>query len=358
VGLGGEARSEHELDVEKCIAGLYPRRGIGWLTPIYPDVLVHAARWYAAGLRWCDAKRGWIVVATDVLQFEPLFAVTAGVATELQLDGTPRGRLRVDRFTFFECAGGRFAASLNPVSAAEWTVTGPDGTATAEGRVTLTTADGDGVYVRWIGRWDALVEGPFPPRIAVRFEGEGAAAWLGPVLAVGVVHHDGNRRQYELYELAVLPPPIEDANRPCRLEPLLVLDNTVDLAHLVALPYFDSGRRLIGALVDARCRGPRVHARLRSRVAGDWAAMNPLRSVSMDVIETLETDDGALVHLTYQGSGDISGGGLYSAPTYVIGLFEAGDERYTWLNSVLAVGEGRHQTGRAEVVTYHFYEVL
>jgi hypothetical protein len=296
-------------------------------------------------------------MATDHLQLEPLFTVSAGVATEVTMGDTPRGELRVDRFTSFDCAGERLAASLNPTSAAEWTRIAPDGTATAEGRVTLKTADGDGIYVRWTGRWDARVEGPIPPRVVARFEAEGAAAWLDVVVAVGVVRGDGDRRRYEMFALAVSAPPAEPLGRPCRLEPLLVLDNTVDLANLVALPHFGSGRRLIGALSDAYCMGPRVRARLCSRVAGDWAAMNPLRSVSMDVIETLETDDGALVHFNYQGSGDISGGGVYSAPTYVLGIFETGDPRYWWLNSALAVGEGRHENGRAEVVTYHFYEV-
>jgi hypothetical protein len=294
---------------------------------------------------------------TKQLQLEPLFTVNAAAATELQMDRTPRGALRVTRFTFFDCAGERFAACLNPTSAAEWTLTAPDGTATAEGRLTLRTPDGDGVYVRWIGRWNAQIEGPLPPRIVVRFEAEGTAAWLNVVVATGVVRHDGDSRQYELFELAVAPAADSQAACPCRLEPLFVLDNTVDLANLVTLPYFGSGRRFIGGLVDARCSGPRVQARLRGRVAGDWASMNPNRSVSMDVIETFETDDGALFHLNYQGSGDISRAGLYSAPTYVVGLFETGDERYEWLNSVLGVGEGRHEDGRAEVVTYHFYEL-
>jgi hypothetical protein len=160
-----------------------------------------------------------------------------------------------------------------------------------------------------------------------------------------------------MFELTVRPTRNRPDDRPCRLEPLFVLENTVDLANLVSLPYFGSGRRLIGGLVEARVRGPRLQARLRSRVAGDWASMNPNQSVSMDVIETFETDDGALVHFNYQGSGDISRAGLYSAPTYVVGLLETGDERYQWLNSVLGVGEGRHQDGRAEVVTYHFYEL-
>ena len=68
----------------------------------------------------------------------------------------------------------------------------------------------------------------------------------------------------------------------------------------------------------------------------------------------LITGDGALLYLNYRGSTDASGG-TYTAPSYVVGLFDTGDPRYTWLNTVLAIGEGRHDV--PEIVSYHFYEL-
>ena len=54
----------------------------------------------------------------------------------------------------------------------------------------------------------------------------------------------------------------------------------------------------------------------------------------IDVRLTLQTDDGAVVLVAYQGRGDAATGTSYSAP-----LFETGDERYAWLTRIQAVGK-------------------
>jgi hypothetical protein len=293
-------------------------------------------------------------VPTDCLQLRPLFEATATTETTTEVQGTPRGTLRVVEFATFDCTGDRFVAALNPTSSAEWTVTAPDGTSTAEGRLALATNANESVYMRWVARWDASAHGPTPPRLVAMFEANGDLAWLNKVVATGLVRQNGSDRRYELFELT-LDAGIgggTPASAPI-LEPLFVLDNTVDVTNAVSLPGTTAGHRLIGAVTAADCRGPRIRARLRGRAAGDWATLSPEGSVVIDVVETLETDDGALVHLSYRGSADVSAG-PYSAPSYVIGLFETGDQHYAWLNAALAVGEGRHEV--AEVVSYHFYE--
>jgi hypothetical protein len=187
------------------------------------------------------------------------------------------------------------------------------------------------------------------------FEANEDFAWLNKVVAAGVVHGDADHRRFELFRLVVGPDGGSDApaGGPT-LKPLFSLDNTVDVANAVFIAGTTAGSRAIGAVRAAHLDGRGVRGHLHGRAAGDWAAVSPEQTVMIDVIETLETDDGALLQFNYRGSTDASRGS-YSAPSYVVGLFDTGDPRYGWLNTVLAVGEGRHQV--PEVVSYHFYEL-
>ena len=69
----------------------------------------------------------------------------------------------------------------------------------------------------------------------------------------------------------------------------------------------------------------------------------------LDVRQTLRTDDGALVYVTYQGRCDRGRGTYTVAPT-----FETDDERYAWLNSVQAIGQGRSE---GDDIVYAMFEV-
>ena len=72
---------------------------------------------------------------------------------------------------------------------------------------------------------------------------------------------------------------------------------------------------------------------------GDWVTARADGSLSLDVRLLLETDDGALILMTYKGISPDGGKTIRSAP-----LFETGDERYAWLNNLQAVATGG--TGR------------
>ena len=67
---------------------------------------------------------------------------------------------------------------------------------------------------------------------------------------------------------------------------------------------------------------------------------------------TMETDDGALIYAYYQGRRDFSAG--MDAPLYTAPKFEAGDERYGWLNKIQAVAKGILD---GSTLTYEIYEV-
>jgi Protein of unknown function (DUF3237) len=66
----------------------------------------------------------------------------------------------------------------------------------------------------------------------------------------------------------------------------------------------------------------------------------------------VETDDGALVFIQYNGRVDVSRRG--AAPVYSAPRFETGDDRYRWLNRVQAVGKG---TFDGRTLRYELYEV-
>ncbi len=74
---------------------------------------------------------------------------------------------------------------------------------------------------------------------------------------------------------------------------------------------------------------------------------------NLDVRAAFETDDGAVIFSHYTGRTAIDGG---SGPQliYVAPVFETGDERYAWLNTLQAVGKGMFDRSH---LTYEWYEV-
>src|SRR5262249_28237512 len=82
--------------------------------------------------------------------------------------------------------------------------------------------------------------------------------------------------------------------------------------------------------------------RLRGRVlAGgdDWTMKRADGVMELDLRVTLETDDGALVHMTFQGIRDDSttGGTPYFR---TLPRFETAAPKYAFLNRLLSVGKG------------------
>ena len=71
--------------------------------------------------------------------------------------------------------------------------------------------------------------------------------------------------------------------------------------------------------------------------------------VLVDVRLTLQTDDGAIVHVHYEGRGDAATGVTCAAP-----LFETSDERYAWLTRIQAVGKSVFDGTKLE---YEIFEV-
>jgi hypothetical protein len=115
------------------------------------------------------------------------------------------------------------------------------------------------------------------------------------------------------------------------------------------------GKRIVQEIAGVRLEGDRVKANLKGAAAADWLAIDAGGIATFDIRMTLETEDGALLYLNYEGKADWSGG-MGQAPVYVIAKFETGDDRYRWLNSAGICGKGTLQEGGGLV--YEFFEMV
>ena len=150
-------------------------------------------------------------------------------------------------------------------------------------------------------------------------------------------------------EPASIPEP--SANRqtvdapPLESEPLM--DIVLDLGQPQVL-----GPRRIVPVTGGTFEGPRLRGRVLEGGA-DWVRARPDGASELDVRITLETDDEALIYVTYRGI-------LYNPPEgelywRVTPYFETAAESYDWLNRIVTVGVGRQQPGQA---AYWFHRIL
>jgi hypothetical protein len=119
------------------------------------------------------------------------------------------------------------------------------------------------------------------------------------------------------------------------------------------LPRTPVGLRAVIDMPDIVYEGERLSGRLAGPPAVDWLRISDDGVGAIDVRFVLRTDDDALILISYRGRSDHSQGHgvlpLYTAP-----LFETGDSRYTWLNTVQAIGKG---IVRDNVIHYEIFEV-
>ena len=117
-----------------------------------------------------------------------------------------------------------------------------------------------------------------------------------------------------------------------------------------------NGHRMIFMGRSGTIEGPRIKGYVMPMSGGDWSRIRADGSGALDVRLTLKTDDGAVIYMTYLGRMVASDDDMryaldFSKPDDPDGarryyfrtnpLFETGDDRYAWLNHVVAVGKGR-----------------
>jgi uncharacterized protein DUF3237 len=126
------------------------------------------------------------------------------------------------------------------------------------------------------------------------------------------------------------------------------------------------GQRRVVPVSGGRFEGERLRGAVLPHAGSDWLLGRADGAFQQDVRLTLQTDDGALILMSYRGvrhssaevaaklargeSVDRSEYYLRTAP-----FFETGAERYAWLNTIVAVGVGERLPNGA---AYEIFEVL
>jgi hypothetical protein len=125
------------------------------------------------------------------------------------------------------------------------------------------------------------------------------------------------------------------------------------VVRIVAAPPYElgagpRGTRRTFPITGGNFEGPRLRGRVLEG-GGDWGLVRPDGVLELSLRATLQTDDGALIAMTFEALRD---GERYfrSVPR-----FEAADERYSFLNRLIAIGDDEL---RAPGAVHTFYEVL
>jgi len=110
--------------------------------------------------------------------------------------------------------------------------------------------------------------------------------------------------------------------------------------------------------------GPKVHGRVLP-VGGDWLTVRHDGVAILDVRATIETNDGALILVTYPGVSDIGPDGYQRfleqnlppiIPLKTVPRFATAHPAYEWLNRCLCLGIGQADLGKS-LVSYDIYAV-
>jgi hypothetical protein len=143
---------------------------------------------------------------------------------------------------------------------------------------------------------------------------------------------------------------------------LMTLDVTVAGAQKVGnVPH---GTRVISPVASGSFAGPRLRGRVLPG-GGDWTLLRSDGVLELDLRFTLETDDGALIHMTSFGLrhgppevlAALARGEMLDPATYYFRTtprFETAHPKYTFLNRLLAVSTGNR---RPEGPTYTIFEI-
>jgi hypothetical protein len=130
-----------------------------------------------------------------------------------------------------------------------------------------------------------------------------------------------------------------------RWRPLMTLRlNTAPTQDIGAGPH---GSRVTYPITGGSFEGDRLRGRVLPG-GDDWTVKRPDGVVELDLRITLETDDHALIHMTFEGIRDDAPGARYFR---TLPRFATADPRYSFLNRLLAVGVGEIRAdGPAHVI--------
>ncbi|CCC11855.1 unnamed protein product [Sordaria macrospora k-hell] len=129
---------------------------------------------------------------------------------------------------------------------------------------------------------------------------------------------------------ALAPAPVKDKYpKPPKLEFLYTVNITGGETYNVGNG--PNGLRLVVPILNGTFAGPRLKGTVVP-AGGDWALFRKDNTLVADVRQTFKTVDGAYIQVFETGVTQPDNS------SYVRLTFETGYEKYTWLNSVVAVG--------------------
>ena len=148
-----------------------------------------------------------------------------------------------------------------------------------------------------------------------------------------------------------------------RSRPLFVFDIEVKPPKVIgATPGYD---RRIGEIIGGRFEGERLRGKILSG-GSDWQSLRSDGAITINVRLVMETDDGALIGMTYLGMRHgpkevmdrLARGEKVSPSEYYLRVtpyFETAADKYGWLNRVVSVACGHRMAGGA---IYQVFEIL
>jgi len=130
-----------------------------------------------------------------------------------------------------------------------------------------------------------------------------------------------------------------------QLESEFLLELALDVADQI-----DTGHTRIAPVTGGTFSGPQLRGTVLDGGA-DWITQVSGRS-SLDVRITLQTDDDAMIYMTYKGIINRTESGLYWRVTP---LFSTASEKYDWLNHIVCVGKNKQIPDK---VGYDIFRIL
>lgn len=111
------------------------------------------------------------------------------------------------------------------------------------------------------------------------------------------------------------------------------------------------GDRRIVPITGGHFEGPNMKGKVLD-VGADWIETRADGTNELDVRVSLETEDGALIYMSYEGVLSRSSEDMYWR---VVPRFETDAEKYKHLNNIIAVGIGKRINGKT---AYSIYSIL
>jgi hypothetical protein len=160
--------------------------------------------------------------------------------------------------------------------------------------------------------------------------------------------------------LAAMLPPVMTT---LRLQPLFIFH--IEVKPPISIGATPGHDRRIGEIAGGRFEGERLRGRILSG-GSDWQSLRNDATTTLNVRLVLETDDGALIAMTYLGMRHgpkevmdrLARGESVSPSEYYMRAtpyYETASEKYGWLNRLVSVAYGHRMAGGA---IYQVFEVL